>query len=198
MTAIKHGAARRGAMTPEYAIWQGMIQRCINPKVRYYAIYGGRGITVCPEWRKSFSQFISDMGSRPSPEHSIDRIDNNGNYEFSNCRWATEAEQHRNQRSNQWFILNGENLCATDMEAELGLARGTISVRRNRNWPKEKLLSPPRPQIKVLEINGIKRPLSEWAAISGLPFMLIHRRLIRGWGVENAVFTPKRCYQRKG
>jgi len=75
-----------------------MIQRCTNPKNRWYKNYGGRGITVCKEWRYSFSQFLEDVGLRPSPELSLDRIHNDRNYELGNVRWATSLEQNNNQR----------------------------------------------------------------------------------------------------
>ena len=80
-----------------YRIWSEMIQRCGNPNNQHWGHYGGRGIKVCDEW-KDFRSFYRDMGDRPSPKHSIDRVDNDGNYEPSNCRWATKSEQNRNQR----------------------------------------------------------------------------------------------------
>ncbi|MEV9640416.1 hypothetical protein ABZ756_06935 [Mammaliicoccus sciuri] len=83
--------------TSEYEIWGGMIQRCTNPKSIDYKNYGGRGITVCDRWL-DFTNFLEDMGERPTPKHSIDRVDVNGNYEQANCRWATRLEQNRNQR----------------------------------------------------------------------------------------------------
>ena len=81
-----------------YRIWNAMRQRCHNPNQPHYERYGGRGITVCDEWRKSFEAFYRDMGDPPSPDHSIDRIDNDRGYEPGNCRWATAAQQNRNQR----------------------------------------------------------------------------------------------------
>jgi hypothetical protein len=92
-----HGHSRRGMWSPTYFSWQKMLQRCNNPNSDRYKYYGARGIIVCERWLHSFENFLADMGERP-PKRSIDRINNNGNYEPGNCRWATQSEQVRNSR----------------------------------------------------------------------------------------------------
>ena len=92
----------------QYNEWEGMIQRCFNKNNRSYPYYGGRGITVCERWRKSYDEFLHDVGRRPSEDVSLDRINNNGNYEPGNVRWATHSQQMRNRRPFQeWRNANG-------------------------------------------------------------------------------------------
>ncbi len=96
---VKHGFTRGPAHTsPTYRSWQSMKERCLNPKTVGYHHYGGRGISVCGRWASSFEAFLADVGERPSLEYSLDRIDNSGNYEPGNCRWATRKEQSANKR----------------------------------------------------------------------------------------------------
>jgi len=95
----KHGEApRNGNASPEYRTWQAMKTRCLNSRQPGFKNYGGRGIDVCDRWVNSFDAFLSDMGRKPSPQHSIERINNDAGYFPENCKWATRSEQRRNQR----------------------------------------------------------------------------------------------------
>lgn len=114
--------------TRAYVIWKAMKDRCYSPKRYHYHNYGGRGIKVCDRWRDSFENFIADMGEPPDG-HTIDRIDNNGNYEPSNCRWATYETQLNNTRSNRMITAFGKTQSMTLWAREYGLP---VTTLRNR------------------------------------------------------------------
>lgn len=118
----------------EYKVWEAMIARCRNPNNKSFEDYGKRGIDVCDRWRNSFTCFIADMGMRPSSAHSIDRIDNNGNYDPSNCQWATRTQQARNTRRNRMLTLNGVTKCMSEWSLEVGICVGTIFSRLKKGW----------------------------------------------------------------
>jgi hypothetical protein len=141
-----HGETIKG--TSEYTSWKSMLQRCSDPNSTNYPRYGGRGITVCDRWKHSFENFLADMGRKPSSKHSIEREENEGNYEPANCRWATSKEQSRNRRSNRMLTLNGRVQCLADWADETGLSYKTIQSRLLRGWSEEKTLTTPV-KIKV-------------------------------------------------
>lgn len=128
--------------TPEYSAWNSMMRRCLNKKQANYKNYGGRGITVCEKW-KDFAVFFEDMGPRPSQAHSLDRINNMGNYEPSNCRWATWTQQARNKRNSRVLIVAGESATVPEWAEKTGLGRSTIKERLRRGWDPERAVTTP-------------------------------------------------------
>ena len=132
----KHGALR----TPEYRIWQTMIRRCIDPKQSSYKNYGARGITVCDRWRQSFVAFLEDVGRRPYPKATIDRIDNDRGYEPGNVRWASRIEQMRNCRTSRLITFQGRTETVLQWSVITGIPYKTIYNRLNKGLPPEEAL----------------------------------------------------------
>lgn len=129
----------------EHRSWTGMIQRCTNVRRPRYRDYGGRGIKVCQRWRDSFLSFYEDMGPKPSPKHSLDRIDNDGNYEPGNCRWATNRQQTQNSRRARNLTYQGETLCISEWARRYGLDPDTLAARLKRGWSTERAIATPVP-----------------------------------------------------
>jgi len=129
----KHGMWK----STEYCIWEGMKARCQNKNNLNYPNYGGRGITVCEKWN-TFEGFYDDMGVRPSKDYTIERIDVNGNYEPSNCKWATVSEQNNNKRTTRRIEYNGRTQSLGLWANELGFERHILTKRLNSGWPIEK------------------------------------------------------------
>ena len=109
-----HGFRKVKNTLPEYNVWRTMKQRCANKNYKYYSFYGERGIKVCEKWNESFLNFLEDMGPRPSKNHTLERIDNNGNYEKNNCRWVLMAEQNQNKRNNIYVEYKEETLVLSE------------------------------------------------------------------------------------
>jgi hypothetical protein len=114
--------------TPEYRTWSAMKRRCFNHGTEHFAEYGGRGITVCDRWQ-SFENFLADMGARPTPKHSIERVDNSGNYEPDNCKWETMIGQSNNKRNNRIIEINGEAMTLAQWSRKSGVNESTIRRR---------------------------------------------------------------------
>jgi len=114
--SYKHGYSKNDNISSEYNSWLTMKARCLNPRTPNYKNYGGRGITICSRWigEDGFINFIKDMKDKPTKNHQIDRIDNDGNYELSNCKWSTRKEQMRNRRNSVFYEYNGVRKCLAE------------------------------------------------------------------------------------
>ena len=135
----------------EYSTWKSMIRRCRDASYDRYPDYGGRGISVCERWL-CIDNFIADMGPRPIGT-SLDRIDVDGNYEPSNCRWASQKQQTNNTRYNTRFTLNGRTQTVHEWAEELGISPRTLTTRKRSGWSDEQVLTTP-----------VDKRLSRWKA----------------------------------
>lgn len=124
----KHGLR----YTPEYRVWKAIKYRCYSDKSDSYSYYGDRGITMCDEWKDDFEAFYRDMGPKPTPQHSIDRKDNDKGYSKDNCRWATQAEQQINKRNSVFYYRDGVCRTITGWCRELGLNYERVYKRIRR------------------------------------------------------------------
>lgn len=120
-----------------------MVARCTNNRRKEWPRYGGRGVRVCERWLESFGAFLADVGLRPSTKHSLDRIDNDGNYEPGNCRWATATAQHRNRRDNYRITYRGQTYTRDEWSERTGIHRDTLRGRLRRGWTVEAALTRP-------------------------------------------------------
>jgi hypothetical protein len=137
---VTHGATRHYRQTPEYAVWHQMVLRCVKPSHRSYARYGARGITVCDRWRHDYAAFLADMGPRPSVQHSIDRLNNDGPYAPENCRWATAREQQNNRRNNHRLTCDGETKTLTEWSRAIGCSYERLRGLVRRGWSDEQAI----------------------------------------------------------
>jgi hypothetical protein len=167
----RHGKSK----TSEYQTWQGLIGRCLDPDDPGFKDYGGRGITVCERWAGSFEAFYEDMGLRPSGDHSIERIDNDGPYAPGNCKWATRFEQGRNKRSNHRLEHGGESLILAEWARITGIPKNVILNRLNLGWTVSRALTQPvthtRPSVRlsdpqIAEVKALRLEGFTYQAIS--------------------------------
>lgn len=197
---------------PENAAWYDIRRRCLNSASPHWEHYGGRGISICQRWLDNFHNFLADMGPRPSPEYSIDRINNNGHYSCgkceeciangwsANCRWATWLQQHRNRRNNHLLTFQGQTCCISEWAEILGLQEQLIHSRLKRGWSVNRALSTKvnkddpkgtRTSNRNITYNGKTMPIYKWAKEVGLPAMVLYKRITTyKWPVERALTEP--------
>jgi hypothetical protein len=142
-----HGMSK----TSIYRRWANMIQRCSDPNIKSFKSYGGRGIQVCDRWLE-FENFIADMGKPPTPKHSLERKDVNGNYEPDNCKWATHREQSNNKRDSIWCTRNGVSKPVIEWCRELHVPYKRVITRIENGWGAEEALSVPKMSLKERQV----------------------------------------------
>ena len=182
---------------PEYNVWIGMKRRCAGTSGGHSDIrYAGRGIKVCERWENSFETFREDMGPRPSSKHSIDRIDNDGNYCPENCRWVLNEQQANNRSSNKFFTKDGETLTIPQWSRKLNLKKGTVQSRIQRGLSFEDAIKPTTKLMtkyeESLSWNGETHSWKEWEILTGIKESEIRKRLSRNWSIERALTQPMR------
>lgn len=153
LSSTRHGHHRRSRRSPEYYCWAAMIQRCTNSNCDHFPNYGDRGITVCERWR-SFSDFYADVGSRPTPKHTLERLDNDRGYEPGNVVWATRAQQTRNNRRTRLVAFQGRQMCLSDACALAGVPYATAHRRLMLGWPIERVFKPAQKPREVHEASN--------------------------------------------
>lgn len=125
-----------------YVVWKSMVDRCYNPKCKGYKYYGAKGVKLCEAWKSNYGNFRSDMEPTYMPGLSIDRIDSKGNYEPSNCRWATREVQNNNKSSNVYLNSPWGRLPLNKVAKIIGISKTGLGLRIKRNWPQDKLFTP--------------------------------------------------------
>lgn len=196
----KHGFAGNSNVSKrpsaEYSTWVGIKDRCHNENCYAYKYYGKMGIIVCDRWINSFENFLSDMGKKPSKKHSIDRYpDTNGNYEPSNCRWATTPQQARNKNNNVWHEHNGIRLVITDWAKMLNVDCSQLRRKIEKIGFAEayNYIFYGKTRNRWLEHNGERMILRDWAKRIGVDSSVIRQHIIKR--TEQGMFE---FYHKKG
>lgn len=171
-----------------YASWSAMLYRCRNPKAKAYPNYGGRGILVDPRWGV-FENFYADMGPSHWPGAELDRINPNGNYEPSNCRWVSAADNQRNRRYHVQVKYRGDEWNLPDLCLFLGVSRRHVYARLRIGWSLEDALTTKvkHSELMVIKVGGVETTIREAAKRFGLTDNTLRGRLKRGWTVERAL-----------
>ena len=179
-----------------YKSWHSMKMRCNNPNSSGWELYGGRGVSICNRWLESFENFYADMGDRPE-NTSLDRINPNGNYEPSNCRWATPKQQSRNSRNTVKVQWKGEERLLVELCEELGIDVRRTYSRIHRGVPINEAVSTelfygvsPHKNDHILEFHGEKKRIVDWARETGIKAVTLYSRIRAGWSIEDALTLP--------
>lgn len=176
------------------SIYHNMKTRCTNPNYNKYKYYGGKGISICDEWLKSYDTFEEWALSHGYEDHlTLERKDVNGNYTPENCCWVSVKEQANNRTTNHYIEYNGQRKTLMQWCEELGLSYCAVSQRINNGWSAERALAEPlhdTNKSRYLTFNGKTQRLYEWANELGIPFRVLHNRLYRGWSVEETLSIP--------
>lgn len=180
-----HGESNK---SKEWNAWASMMQRCHNPKNKRFYSHGGRGIKVCERWMDSYENFLKDMGRAPTEKHSLDRKDNDGNYEPSNCKWSTKKEQANNTRRNIRVEYLGRVQTLMQWCDELAIPYLKAKARINRGMSPERAfkLTPDGARIDsvFLELNGRTQTLTEWSKELNKPYSTLRR-----WSKKKQLLT---------
>ena len=191
----------KSAECPEYSIWKGICSRCQNPNNQDHHHYAGRGIRLSDDW-KSFEAFYRDMGPRPSPKHTVERLDNSLGYSAENCQWDTRKAQARNTRRNHMLTFNGETHCISEWAEQLGMSCKALHSRIRNGWTTEEALTIPDGGRRthcshLLTFDGITICVADWARRLGISEETLHWRLSKNWSIERALTTPVRQQRSK-
>lgn len=187
----------RTKLSPEFWAWCACRQRCYNTNAPFYTSYGGRGIVVCDRWcdkKHGFKNFLLDMGKRPSDKHSLDRVDNNGNYDPANCRWATSIEQGNNKRNNVFITHNGVSLSIREWASVLGIDAELIRNRRKNGWSTDKILSKRKLKTIYVTHNDITKTLKEWSVQYKVNYSMAYSRYYKNLPFEEIFNTANRNF----
>ena len=182
----------RMSKTPEYQAWHHAKRRCNDPSSRDYKDYGAKGIKVSPLWESDFLMFFQELGPRPTPQHSLDRIDGAKGYVPGNVRWATKEQQAQNRPGFVRLIVhNDQAMTVAEWARATGIPAPTLYNRMNREQPPATVLSPVKAPTgtppRILTCNGKTNSLKGWARVAGLKPTTLRERLKRGWTLEHAL-----------
>lgn len=184
---------------PFYHTWWSMMQRCYNPEHHNYNRYGGRGISVCEEWHavKNFVAWAHQTCTAANHQKTLDRIDNNKDYEPINCRWATPKQQSNNRRNTKYCSIDGVTKPLSEWCSEYNMPLSVVGSRiRVMGWDIQKALTTPVNKSdergQIVEINGIRKTIKEWCIQYGISRNTVYGRVRRGIDLVSAITMPVR------